>query len=90
MTQECGRLTRLVAVVMGIALCVSACISPRGQEARDLLADIAAGGGPSRLKEATPEPAEPPLQGLCNHLEHSLLSPKSVNDGTLRPIALAI
>ena len=57
MTQECGRLTRLVAVVMGIALCVSACISPRGQEARDLLADIAAGGGPSRLKEATPEPA---------------------------------
>src|SRR5438067_1058132 len=56
MTQECGRLTGLVALVIGIALCVSACISPRGQEARELLADIAAGGGPSRLKEATPDP----------------------------------
>jgi len=49
MTQEGGRLTGLVALVIGIALCVSACISPRGQEARELLADIAAGTGPSRL-----------------------------------------
>src|SRR5437763_2880608 len=56
MTQECGRLAGLVAFVIGIALCVSACISPRAQEARDLLADIAAGGGPSRLKETAPEP----------------------------------
>jgi len=56
MTQESGRLAGLVAVVIGIALCVSACISPRGQEARELLADIAAGGGPSRLKETAPEP----------------------------------
>src|SRR5438132_1438010 len=57
MTQECGRLAGLVAFAIGIALCVSACISPRGQEARDLLADIAAGGGPSRLKETAPEPS---------------------------------
>src|SRR5947207_11260225 len=57
MTQESGRLAGLVASVIGIALCVSACISPRGQEARELLADIAAGTGPSRLKETTPEPA---------------------------------
>jgi pimeloyl-ACP methyl ester carboxylesterase len=54
MTQECGR--GLVGFAIGIALCVSACISPRGQEARELLADIAAGGGPSRLKEMAPEP----------------------------------
>jgi pimeloyl-ACP methyl ester carboxylesterase len=57
MTQESGRLAGLVAFVIGIALCVSACISPRGQEARDLLADIAAGSGPSRLKEMVPEPS---------------------------------
>jgi pimeloyl-ACP methyl ester carboxylesterase len=31
-------------------------VSPRGQEAADLLADIAVGDGPSRLKETTAEP----------------------------------
>src|SRR5437763_6835958 len=57
MTQECGRLAGLVAFAIGIAVCVSACVSPRGQEARELLADIAAGGGPSRLKETAREPS---------------------------------
>ena len=45
------------ALLLMISLCVAGCVSPRGQEARDLLADIAAGSGPSRLKETTPEPA---------------------------------
>src|SRR5690349_11548882 len=46
-----------IAGVVAIALCLAGCVSPRGQEARDLLADIAAGTGPSRLKETVPEPA---------------------------------
>ena len=44
------------ALPLVISLCVAGCVSPRGQEARDLLADIAAGSGPSRLKETVPEP----------------------------------
>src|SRR5438094_3285686 len=42
----------LLCTVVGLA----GCVSPRGNEAADLLADIAAGDGPSRLKETTPEP----------------------------------
>jgi len=38
-----------------VSLCVAGCLSPRSQEARELLGDIAAGDGPSRLKETTPE-----------------------------------
>jgi len=45
------------ALLLVVSLCVAGCVSPRGQETRDLLADIAAGDGPSRLKETTPEPA---------------------------------
>src|SRR5262249_16649654 len=35
---------------------LAGCLSPLGQEAADLLADIAAGDGPSRLKQTTAEP----------------------------------
>jgi hypothetical protein len=42
-------------LVFGLSL--AGCVSPRGQEAGELLLDIAAGGGPSRLKETTPEPS---------------------------------
>ena len=35
---------------------LTACLSPRGNEAAELLADIAAGDGPSRLKQTAPEP----------------------------------
>src|SRR5207245_3202536 len=45
-----------LALLFGTWLCLAGCVSPRGQEAADLLADIAAGDAPSRLKEATPEP----------------------------------
>jgi pimeloyl-ACP methyl ester carboxylesterase len=38
-----------------VSLCVAGCLSPRSQEASELLGDIAAGDGPSRLKETTPE-----------------------------------
>ncbi|HEV8678561.1 MAG TPA: hypothetical protein VGQ90_04230, partial [Stellaceae bacterium] len=37
-------------------IAAAGCVSPRGDEAAALLADIAAGDGPSRLKETTPEP----------------------------------
>jgi pimeloyl-ACP methyl ester carboxylesterase len=46
-----------LALLLVVSLCVAGCVSPRGQEARDLLADIAAGDGPSRLKETNPEPS---------------------------------
>ena len=46
-----------LALLFVMSLCVAGCVSPRGQEARDLLADIAAGDGPSRLKETIPEPS---------------------------------
>ncbi len=45
------------AVLCLAGLCLAGCISPRGQEARELLLDIAAGDGPSRLKDATAEPS---------------------------------
>jgi pimeloyl-ACP methyl ester carboxylesterase len=37
-------------------LCLAGCLSPRGNEAAELLADIAAGEGASGLKQTTPEP----------------------------------
>jgi pimeloyl-ACP methyl ester carboxylesterase len=46
-----------VAFLLVFGLCLAGCISPRGEEARVLLLDIAAGGGTSRLKETTPEPS---------------------------------
>jgi pimeloyl-ACP methyl ester carboxylesterase len=46
-----------LALLLVVSLCVAGCVSPRGQEARDLLTDIAAGDGPSRLKETAPEPS---------------------------------
>lgn len=46
-----------LALLLVVSLCLAGCMSTRGQEARDLLADIAAGDGPSRLKETTPEPS---------------------------------
>lgn len=39
-----------------MCLCLAGCVSPRGHEAAELLADIAAGDGPSRLKERTHAP----------------------------------
>ncbi len=45
------------ALLLAASLCLAGCISPRGEEARELLVDIAAGDGPSRLKETTPEPS---------------------------------
>jgi pimeloyl-ACP methyl ester carboxylesterase len=44
------------ALLFVVCLCLAGCLSPRSQEARELLADIAAGDGPSRLKETTAEP----------------------------------
>jgi pimeloyl-ACP methyl ester carboxylesterase len=46
-----------LALALVISLCLAACVSPRGEEARELLLDIAAGSGPSWLKETTPEPS---------------------------------
>ena len=46
-----------LALLLVVSLCLAGCMSTRGQEARDLLADIAAGDGPSRLKETIPEPS---------------------------------
>ena len=46
-----------VALLFAASLCLAGCISPRGEEARELLLDIAAGGGPSRLKETVPPPS---------------------------------
>ena len=43
-------------IISAICLCVAGCVSPHGIEAADLLADIAAADGPSRLKAITPEP----------------------------------
>jgi pimeloyl-ACP methyl ester carboxylesterase len=42
--------------VVFLCFLLAACLSPRGNEAAELLADIAAGDGPSRLKQAAPEP----------------------------------
>jgi hypothetical protein len=46
-----------VAFLLVFGFCLTACVSPRGEEARELLLDITAGGGTSRLKETTPEPS---------------------------------
>jgi pimeloyl-ACP methyl ester carboxylesterase len=45
------------AFLLAFGLCLAACISPKGEEASELLLDIAAGGGTSRLKDTTPEPS---------------------------------
>ena len=54
-----SRLPRLgrVAVLLLLALSVSACVSPESWEATRLLQDIDAGSGPSALKETTPTPS---------------------------------
>src|SRR5712691_6384161 len=53
---------RNLLVLLCAALGLAGCVSPRGQEAADLLSDIAAGDAPSRLKEATPEPVRVTLR----------------------------
>ena len=45
-----------MATLLLISLALAACSPVRGLEAWDLLNDLAAGAGPSRLKETTPEP----------------------------------
>jgi pimeloyl-ACP methyl ester carboxylesterase len=45
------------ALLLAASLCLAGCVSPLGEEARELLLDIAAGGGTSRLKETTPAPS---------------------------------
>jgi pimeloyl-ACP methyl ester carboxylesterase len=47
----------LIVLLCALGLSVAGCVSPRGNEAADLLADIAAVDGPSRLKQTTPEPS---------------------------------
>src|SRR5690242_8855636 len=44
-------------VVSVICLCIAGCVSPHGNEAATLLADIAAADGPNRLNPIIPEPA---------------------------------
>ena len=47
----------LLALWLWIGLGLAGCVSTQGGEAADLLADIAAGEGPSRLKQSTTEPS---------------------------------
>ena len=48
---------RAALVLLFVAcVCLAGCVSPRGNDAAELLADIAAGDGPSRLKQTTAEP----------------------------------
>ena len=60
MQQSCVAAIRRYRDRLGVILiaicCLSGCASPRGNEAALLLADIAAGEAPSRLKETAPEP----------------------------------
>jgi hypothetical protein len=56
-------------IISVICLCIAGCVSPHGNEAADLLADIAAADGPSRLKAMTPEP------------EHSLIGYRGLTTG---------
>src|SRR4051794_11351581 len=44
-------------IISVICLCIAGCVSPHGNEAATLLADIAAADGPGRLNAITPEPA---------------------------------
>ena len=46
----------IALVLLFCALGLTGCVSPEGHQAADLLADIAAGTGPSRLKDTTPAP----------------------------------
>src|SRR5690606_40494859 len=53
-----------VAGLLGLALLtLGACSPPRGLEAMRVLADVAAGDQPSRLKARTPEPRRVALAG---------------------------
>lgn len=54
--RRCGRGCRTLCTLLWVYLCLVGCTSPTGSEAADLLADIAAGDAPSRLKQTTPEP----------------------------------
>jgi pimeloyl-ACP methyl ester carboxylesterase len=56
-------LTALAACLL-LCLCLAGCVSPRGSEAAALLADIAAGDGPSRLKES----AAPPTRATIRYV----------------------
>jgi pimeloyl-ACP methyl ester carboxylesterase len=56
MRRPVRKLSPLAPIVI-ISLCLAGCFSPRGEEARELLLDIAAGDGPSRLKETVPQPS---------------------------------
>ena len=51
--------TRALAALVALALV--ACSPPRALEAFEVLADLAAGAGPSRLKRARPEPRRSPI-----------------------------
>jgi pimeloyl-ACP methyl ester carboxylesterase len=52
------------AAAIGLALAtLAACSPPRALEAARVLADVAAGSGPSALKRATPEPDRLPVAG---------------------------
>jgi pimeloyl-ACP methyl ester carboxylesterase len=52
---RCCLLAALLALASALGL--AGCVSPQGSEAAELLADIAAGAGPSRLKQTTPAPS---------------------------------
>lgn len=54
--RPCPEWRTLGLLIVGIAALLSACSPARTFEARDVLSDIAAGAGPSRLKDATAEP----------------------------------
>jgi hypothetical protein len=54
---------RYAAVVLLAALMLGACSPPRALEAARVLADVAAGSGPSRLKATTPQPQRSTLAG---------------------------
>src|SRR6266545_4007128 len=53
---KCRRHGFALSLILWACGSLAGCVSPRGSEAADLLADIAAVDGPSRLKQTTPEP----------------------------------
>lgn len=62
-TERSAGLPRAAGLI-GLALvALAACSPPRAFEAAKVLGDIAAGSGPSRLKETTPEPERLPVPG---------------------------
>src|SRR5919106_903658 len=52
---------RVSGLVGLLAMALAACSPPRALEAARVLTDIAAGSGPSALKENTPEPSRTPI-----------------------------